>query len=122
MSAASGISVTTMTHCHIEATTQVEATYARHGPKGTAARLSTDPSDETKLAVTFTISGICRTASSIIFKGGRRPDARKSDLPRPSKRLPLVRSNTMRTTCKNVPISRRGLTGGYPFMGGNLSD
>lgn len=40
MSAASGMSVVTMTQCHGEATTQVEAKIARHGPKGTAARLS----------------------------------------------------------------------------------
>ena len=35
-----GISVVTMTHCHGEATTQVDAKYARHGPYGTAARFS----------------------------------------------------------------------------------
>jgi len=39
-----GASVVTMTHCHGEATTQVDAKYARHGPFGTAARFSA-PSD-----------------------------------------------------------------------------
>ena len=70
MSAASGMSVVTMTQCHGEATTQVEAKIARHGPKGTAARLSADPSDELKLTVTFTISGTCRAVSSINLKRG----------------------------------------------------
>jgi hypothetical protein len=39
-----GISVVTMIHCYGEATTQVDAKYARHGPFGTAAKLSA-PSD-----------------------------------------------------------------------------
>ena len=40
MSAAGGLSVVTIVHCHGEATTKVEAKFARHGPIGTAARFS----------------------------------------------------------------------------------
>jgi hypothetical protein len=76
-----GISVVTMTHCYGEATTQVDAKFARHGPFGTAARFSADPFDEFKLTVTFTTSGICRAVSSINLEGGRKPDARNRDLP-----------------------------------------
>ena len=87
VSAAGGLSVVTMTHCHGEATTKVEASFVRHGPIGTAVRFSTDPSDELKLTVTFTISGICRAVSSINLKGGRKPDARIRALPAPPKRV-----------------------------------
>ena len=82
-----GISVVTMTHCHGKVTTQVEAKFARHGPFGTAARFSADPSDELKLTVTFTVSGICRAVSSINLQGGRKPGARFRRLPAPSKRV-----------------------------------
>jgi hypothetical protein len=82
-----GMTVETMIHCHGEATSHIEATFARHGPIGTAARLSADPSEEFGLTVAITVSGICRAVSSINFKGGRTPDARFSGLPRPPKRV-----------------------------------
>ena len=82
-----GASVVTMTHCHGEATTQVDAKYARHGPFGTAARFSADPSDEFELTVTFTTSGTCRAVSSINLEGGRKPVARFRRLPVPLKRV-----------------------------------
>jgi hypothetical protein len=81
--------VVTMIHCYGEATTQVDAKYARHGPFGTAAKLSADPFDELELTVTFTASGICRAVSSINFEGGRKPGARFRDLPAPPKRVAL---------------------------------
>ena len=76
----------TMTHCHGEATTQVDAQFARHGPFGTAARFSADPSDELKLTVTFTVSGICRAVSRTILEGAE-PDARFRRLPVTPKRV-----------------------------------
>ena len=76
-----------MTQCHGVAQAQVEATFVRHGPFGTAAGFSADPSDEVKLAVAVTYSGNCRAASSIIFEGGRRPVKRFRALPRALKRV-----------------------------------
>ena len=70
-SGAGGATVGTSIACHGEGSALVETTLARHGPRGTAARLSADLSDEWSLAVTITVSGNCRTASSIILKTGR---------------------------------------------------
>jgi hypothetical protein len=42
--AAGGLSVSTMNQCNVVAKTQVDAMVVRHGPSGTAARLSA-PSD-----------------------------------------------------------------------------
>ncbi len=70
MIAAGGISALTMNHCHCLAQANAEATFVRHGPLGTAAGYSADPSDETELAVAVIIKGNCRAASSINFDGG----------------------------------------------------
>ena len=110
-----------MTNCHGEATTQVDAQFARHGPFGTAARFSADPSDKTKLTVTFTISGICRTVSRT-YLGGAEPDARFRRLPAPLKRVASgercdhakdkqKRANLSARIVKRAPRIRRSLAG-----------
>ena len=81
------MTVGTAGHCYGEATALVEASSARHGPKGSAAGFRADLSEEVTLAATFTISGTCRTASSFSFTGGAGPDARQIRLPRQPKRL-----------------------------------
>jgi hypothetical protein len=55
--------------CHGEATTRVAVIHARNGPKGNAAGHRTDPSVKVELAVTFTLSGTCWTATSILRSG-----------------------------------------------------
>ena len=81
-SAAGGLTVVTGQNCYGEVAAQVDASFVRHGPKGTAARISADLSGEVELAATFTVSGNCRAASSINFTGGPEPGATRPALPR----------------------------------------
>jgi hypothetical protein len=87
-SAAGGVTVVTGRNCYGEAAAQAEASIVRHGPRGTAARDSADLSGEVRVAATITVSGNCRAASRINFKGrpGPRGGAR---LPRHPKRVAL---------------------------------
>ena len=86
-SAAGGVTVVTGRNCDGEAAAQVEASFVRHGPRGTAARDSADLSGEVRVAATFTILGNCRAASRINFTGRSGPRAAAPALPRRPKRV-----------------------------------
>ena len=67
---------------------RIDATTAQHGPKGSAAGFSTDPSEGLEVAVTIAFKGICQAATSIILTEGRGPVALPFRLPGSPKRLP----------------------------------
>ena len=79
-SAAGGMTVVTERNCHGEGAAQVVTSSVRHGPKGTAARISADLSGEVTVVATFTFTGICRAATSFNFTGGAEPGAALSRL------------------------------------------
>jgi len=104
-----GFAIANVGHCQVEATTNVETSLARNGPKGTSAGY-TEHSFDLSTAVTITLSGTCWTARSIYLSGEAG-----SSLSKRSKSIALKEDHFDAQIMQKRAKSARSITGLLPF-------